>query len=216
MVKEFMKNKKAKYVVVALLVVILASFGITVALMNAKTNEVVNDFTIGEVTTNVYEETGEAIQDGEFVKKVWVKSTGPDDCLVRARVDISPKEADVTNLIAYNTGTDAGDWYDGGDGFYYYIGYLKGTLNNPAADGSEQITKNTLFDKVNFSQVTNLENIKDIQVTVYQEAVPTEIVIDEAGTELHAINADGSYNKTAASGIWAYFDGKSKGDGSTP
>ena len=117
-----MKNKKVlliSMITAALLAVV--TIGVTIATLADNTLTLTNTFEPGSVTTEIDEPDPD---DGE-VKKCRVKNTGKLDCLVRARVTISPAEA--AKVIKLNIRSTDWEWssWNNGDGYVYYKAVLR-------------------------------------------------------------------------------------------
>lgn len=188
----FMKNNKWKLtmlITVALLTVF--TIGVTVARLMDDTQVLENTFEMGDVNTEI-EEDGEGA-----VKKSRIKNVGSLNCLVRARVTISPSQAaDAIELTSKGDGWDWSQW-NGGDGYVYYTKVL------PA--GTDSYTS-YLFEGVALKEGTDWKalGIDTFDVTVYEESVQVEV---HDGTErITALNEDGAYDAEKAADVWAVYD----------
>ena len=88
--------------------------------------------------------------------------------------------------------------YNEADGFWYYQAVVP-------VDGRTT----ALFDEI--TGITDqagkpLKDFEDFQITLYQEAVQTEVTIN--GKPVKATDATGNYNSENAMKIWAEFDKK--------
>lgn len=115
-----MSKKKIFLTVIACLLVVSASFGMTYAYLIAN-DSVSNEFTIGENKIEIEEEYDptEKLTPGiEINKKPSVKNTGNLYCYVRMRADFSDSAAkDFCEELVMDTA----NWeYNSSDGYYYY------------------------------------------------------------------------------------------------
>lgn len=200
MIKKIMKNKKMKYSVLVLLAVLVVAVGVTVALLTSNTGAITNTFKTGEITTEIEEEDPE-ISDTTIGKEPKVKNLGPNDCLVRVRVNVSPSTIAeylaTDGRIAYNTT----DWiYDNDDGYWYYNGVLKVGDTTPAVFTE---VNGLLEDGKIIGQFRHLDGF---DISIYQEAVQAVAVLDDNGTRTYAYDADGNYLPDKAAEIWTYYD----------
>lgn len=152
-----MKMKRLIPAVFAASVLLLVTVGTTTALMKASTDELVNNFEPGSVSTEILE--GE---DG--FKNPMVKNLGENDCYVRARVLISPAEALENVELTGGTG-----WTLKNDGYYYYNSSLS----------PEEVT-GAIFESIKIKEGVDWPSlgIEDFEVTVYEESVQTIVYVD--------------------------------------
>lgn len=148
-----MKKMVKNFLVVAIAAFLLLGSSVagTIAYFSDE-QEVVNTFTIGNVTTEI-EESFEQETETVFTKTPYIVNTGKNDCYVRMRVVSSPEEA--LSL----SGFDTSNWTKKADGFYYY--------NHVLRSGEKTVTP--LFDQVEVIDTS----IDGFEVAVYQEAVQT-------------------------------------------
>lgn len=204
MLNNILKNRKLKYGLVSLLAVVLIGGAVTLAYLSKSTEAATNNFAPGEVTTEI-EEKPEVV--GSTIKKdPAVKNIGPSACIVRMRVTISPSSiAERVNngeenqiKINYNTNV----WtYNGADGFWYYQSILPFTEPNTSTPPLF-----TTITGITDQDGKPLKDFEDFQITLYQEAVQTEVTIN--GKPVKATDATGNYNSENAMKIWAEFDKK--------
>lgn len=167
--------------------------GITAARLQSRTEPLINTFDPGSITT-VIEEEG----SGEM-KKSRIRNVGENDCLVRARVTISPAEAASAILL---TGKGEqwnwSEWADG-DGYVYYEGVL------PAGENS---FTGFLFEEVKLKDGIAWKSlgIENFDITVYEEAVQTQAYDTVTGKMYSALDEDGSYDAEKASDVWAIYE----------
>lgn len=118
------KRTKGIIFIAAVMALLLAGVGMTVAYLMDATEEVVNTFTPSTVTSEVDED----FDDENTVKKdVKIQNTGDIDAYIRAAVVITWQDKDG-NVYPQTpvAGTDYSitwsktGWVDGNDGYYYY------------------------------------------------------------------------------------------------
>lgn len=194
-----MKNKKKIIITLVLAgIILMASLGVTMALLTSKTETVKNTFSVGRVTTVIDE--GNVTVDTTVHKAPKVVNdaeTSKNPCLVRMRVTVSPEKIAKMVKIDYNTG----DWsYNEKDGFWYYQGWLK--------VGEETSPLFTKVDGVVGGNGKAADGMEDFQITLYQEAIQAEAV-NEAGDVLKAFDNAGDFKADRAAELWKiYNDGK--------
>lgn len=148
------------------------ALGVTLAYYHTETDKVVNEFTVGNVTTELVEDFYK-VTETEFTKTPKVINTGADSCLVRLRMTVTPESvADRETVDA--DGNVTGDyldisgwsakWIDGKDGFLYYSDILQ-----PGESTEPVFTTVT----VNHNELNPWE---DFDIILYQEAVQAELV----------------------------------------
>ena len=125
-------NKKS-IIIASVMLLLLATVGTTLAYIFTETEPVENTFNPSKVSCavveNGYEPVSGKIQNISDIKSnVQIKNTGDTDAYIRVAVVVNwasadgscvwaQKPADNDYEITYNLN---GDWFDGGDGFYYY------------------------------------------------------------------------------------------------
>lgn len=171
--------------IISIVLVVGSALGVTTAYYHVKSNAVVNQFSLGNITTELVEDFYQDKKTDtmtEFVKTPQVNNTGADACLVRVRVGITPEnvvDKEVTignkkkpylqimdengNNWIYNN-TWSNDWWEYRDGWYYYKGVL-----NPGE------STETLFSSVvvNYAQDSDWE---DFDIVLYHESVQAELI----------------------------------------
>lgn len=175
--KKFFENKKAFVITLALLIGIVG-VGSTMALLSATSNSVINTFASGAVNTHIEEEVDDQPVEPEkaILKQPVIVNDGPSNAFIRARITISPSDAEVTLLAGtwdkldgsdkkfteeskvFN-GTEFrtnGDWIYS-DGYFYYA---KPVSADTADD--KNVTA-SLFDAVVLNE--------NADITIYQESV---------------------------------------------
>ena len=125
-------NKKS-IIIASVMLLLLVAVGTTIAYIFTETEPVENTFNPSKVSCavveNGYEPVSGEIQNISDIKSnVQIKNTGDTDAYIRVEVVVNwasadgscvwaQKPADNDYEITYNLN---GDWFDGGDGFYYY------------------------------------------------------------------------------------------------
>ncbi len=89
----------------------------TWALISASTSPVTNTFDVVEHDTEIREEISASGQ-----KVIRIENMVEDPAYVRVRLSLSPSDVGVTTSAAGATG----EWTEGDDGFWYYLGQLDG------------------------------------------------------------------------------------------
>ena len=157
-------KKKHKFLVPLLSFILVAAIGVggSYAILTAATNEVTNVFTLGNIRTEIVEDT-----ETYGYKNVYIVNTGKSDCQVRARVVVTPEDL-VT--ITYNTK----DWELREDGYWYYIGNdgvlkAQGSASKPFATPSliESYSVKGVVD----GKVQAGAEVPDFDITVSQESI---------------------------------------------
>ena len=119
--------------ILSLSLLLLLVIGTTVAYIYTATNPVKNIFEPSRVACAVVEDdrdpvTGSLVDIDETKENVKIQNTGDTDAYIRVAVTVNWASADGTRVWAQKPaqGTDYtitinnSDWFDGGDGFYYY------------------------------------------------------------------------------------------------
>ena len=125
-------NKKS-IIIASVMLLLLATVGTTLAYIFTETKPVENTFNPSKVSCAVVENkgtpvTGSVTNTGDIKENVQIKNTGDTDAYIRVAVVVNwasadgscvwaQKPADNDYEITYNLNCD---WFDGGDGFYYY------------------------------------------------------------------------------------------------
>lgn len=164
------KHWKGLVGLAALVLLLCAAVGGTLAWMTAETEPVKNTFTPAEVTTEIKETISGTSKSG-----ITVKNTGDVEAYVRAAIamawvdeDGKPvgSTADLPNLSTLTLGTG---WVEGSDGIYYYKEVV-------AVSGSTSALFDTAITEENAPtgchlQVTVLaEAIQSLPCTAFNEA----------------------------------------------
>ncbi len=137
--------------ILSLSLLLLLVIGTTVAYVYTATSPVKNIFEPSRVACAVVENddspvTGDVKQTGKTKENVKIQNTGDTDAYIRVAVTVNWANADGTRVWAqkpvkdtdYTITFNNSDWFDGGDGFYYYNkavspGDLTSPLINSAA-----------------------------------------------------------------------------------
>lgn len=179
------KSKKIGIALLSLIVALLLTTGSTIAYLKSKTDDVINTFTIGNITTKVDETFEETEDPWVFKKEPKVTNTGytnengtvtGNDCYVRVRIVASPegqlelKVGDFSQENWRNSESWAADWEQKEDGYYYYRHSLK------VGESTSSI-----FDTVEVKEDYR-DTIEGFEVTVYQEAVQSSMTASDGTT----------------------------------
>lgn len=176
--------------------VMTTSLGVTTAYYKAETSEVENQFSVGNVTTELVEKFYQNT-DTEFVKTPMVSNTGADPCLVRIRMNVTP-ESLLAQKVLDAQGNETSQnflvidgwsekWTYKADGYYYYNEVLQPGESTEA-----------LFQTVTVNYDEDQNPWVDFDIILYQEAVQSEVVKD--GETISGTTDEG---RTA---IWGLYD----------
>lgn len=182
--KEFLKMKRTKVMLLSVIMILVCSTGLTtLALLKSKTEPLTNEFSIGNVTTEIEEKFEKTSESTVFKKEPVVTNTGKNDCYVRVRVSASPQEQlDIT-------GWDTTNWkYNASDDFYYYQKALKAPKGEVPGESTT-----ALFTTVSV-KADYVDTIEGFDVFVYQEAVQAKMSAKDGSTT------------TDMSTIWSVYD----------
>lgn len=205
MINKLKCFNKIRYILPVTLIIGMITIGLTIASLKTSTQTLTNKFSAGEVTTEIDEGNPSAV-DGYIEKKPYVVNNGPNDCLVRVRVTVSPSEfEDLLENKSVSIDYNEDFWFYSDDGYWYYKDILK----------SENRTTKPLFNKiegltskVGDTTVVNdeyKELFNDIEITIYEESVQA-IVYDSDGDYISAYDKDDNYNHDEAMKIWNLYD----------
>lgn len=170
---NMIKKLKFKIIIPFAVVVCLVGVAITYAANQDHTGTITNNFTAGEITTEIEEHP--EVADGTIKKDPIVKNTGPNDALIRMRVNISP--SNLKDYLEKNQYIDWNetDWYYNEEDQFWYYRYIvpSGGETNPLFTEIKGIVDkdNKVTDKFK-EEVGSLE---DFQINLYQEAVQTKV-----------------------------------------
>lgn len=192
-----MKHKSLKsgiLLTVALLMIV--AVGVTTASLQTMSGTLTNTFDAGGISTGIVEEHDEA---NGAVKKSRIQNIGESDCLVRARVTISP--ASAVNAISLTAKGNIWNWnhWSNGDGYVYYEAVL------PAGENSYTTY---LFEGVALEEGVNWTELgaTGFDVTIYEESVQVQVYDSESGQMISALDENGNYNASLASKVWAVYE----------
>lgn len=166
--KEMSKKKRTAIVVASLLAVLGISIGGTYAILQARTNGLKNEFTVGSVETKIYEPEMKMV--GKNVSKApQVENVGINDCYVRARIEISPADAGITVQ-----GIDEANWELKDDGFYYYKQPVAANGGKTTALFTTVVLPDGWVEGEGENAVAT-DLFQEFDVIVYQEAVQANL-----------------------------------------
>lgn len=182
------KNKK---IVILVLLFSILCCGVTLAYLNSSTQDLSNTFTLKDIDTEIQEEPVEI--DSDIINKSpKVFNNSQYSCIVRVKIIVSPEDMikigtdDNCNIIINS------DWYQDGE-YYYYSKVLNGNT-----DTSPVFTKITgVVETTNDGKSQFIEGFDNFEVTIYQEAVQTQIGDTNMGN---------NYDREKAKIIWNYYD----------
>lgn len=177
--------------VAALLTV--AGADMTISRLQSSSNSLRNVFEAGSITTTIEEEGDGAI------KKSRIRNMGDNDCIVRARVTISPAEAASAIVL-----TEKGaywDWssWENGDGYIYYKKVL------PAGEASYT---SYLFQGVALKEGADWKQlgVTGFDVTVYEESVQTVVYDARTDEMISVFDEAGVYQAEKADRVWEVYE----------
>lgn len=178
------KKHKLMFVTTVFLIFAIITVSATLGFQYAVTDSLDNTFDLGEITTEIKEET--SVGNSVINKNPRVENDGPNDALIRMRVNISPSivKQYLENKIDYNNDETSYDsdndndnafWvYNKDDGFWYYNRVVK--KNNSTEPLFTKITG--VVDengKITDDFKKLIGNDDDFEITLYQEAVQTVV-----------------------------------------
>lgn len=183
--RRTINGRKGLIAAVALVLLLCAAVGGTLAWLTTQTDPVVNTFTAGRVDTTVTEDTTTVAGQKSNIR---VKNTGDIDAYVRAAVamtwvDSAGKPVGGTALPELPNNNLGTNWVLGSDGHYYY--------KQPVKDGYE--TAYPIFT----ASITE-ENAPDgchLQVTILAEAIqstPADAVTTAWGPVVTSVDSNGT------------------------
>lgn len=218
-------NNKKKILVISVIIVIMAlAISSTFGLLSATTDPLTNKFEVGTIDTEIKED--DVTFDTNINKNPSIKNVGKGDCLVRVRIDISPKKIadyiEKNNSLVYRY-TDNGvektvylqdyiddnnampnNWkYNVTDGYWYYQSVLpSGDKTLPIFTQVEGLTQEVRDDGETYYKIIDQfkDDISDFQISIYHESIQA-VVYDEKGNEYNALD-DGKYLQSKADVLW--------------
>lgn len=192
------KKTQRLMMLTVLLLIVLSLSALTYAFVKAQSDSLHNQFHVGEITTEIEEHP--TIADGVIHKDPSVLNTGVQDCLIRMRVNITPKE--IADFLAQESriNYDTNHWiYHEEDGFWYYQGIVK-----PQESTKPLFTEITGLIDTNGHILPAFAQLQDFDIILYQEAVQAQ-VYDAQGTALSASKEDGTFDPAQADLIWSTY-----------
>lgn len=189
-----MKKKNLKIgVMITVALLTVAAAGMTISRLQSRSNLLTNTFKVGDVTTEI-EEEGEGT-----VKKSRIKNIGKNDCIVRARVTVSPAEA--ASAIELTGKGEDWDWsrWANGDGCIYYTKVLPAGENSYTGYLFEGVTLKTGIDWKKLG-------VDGFDITIYEESVQVEVYDSESETMISALDENGVYHTEKADRVWAVYE----------
>lgn len=178
MKKIFRNSKVLSLLAIVAAVAVVSGVGTTVAYFQDKTGEKVNEFSVGNVTTEIVEIFNK-INNREYEKRPRVTNTGMSDCYIRMRYEVTPENEMKDRLVL--EGLAGANWVKEGEWYYY---------TKPVKPG-ESTTE--LFNKVTVDYNETDKPWVDFDIILYQEAVQAEVFVD-------------GQSITDAATIWAQYD----------
>lgn len=121
--KASLRGVKRIVMLVALVMILTAAIGGTIAYIVTSTSDVENTFTPGKVSCEINEEF-----TGALKKDVTITNTGNTEAYIRAAIIVTWKSTEPGSTDTYATAPQEGqytmtlgsDWVKGTDGYYYY------------------------------------------------------------------------------------------------
>lgn len=161
---------------VSIALVLGTALGVTLAYYRISSNQAVNQFAVGNVTTELVEDFHQD-SDTEFTKTPRVTNTGSGACLVRIRMSVTPEDVErkyVLDEAGQETGTPyleiggrSSKWILREDGYYYYEEVLQpGESTEP------------LFTTVTVNYDEDRNPWVDFDIVLYHEAVQAQVTAD--------------------------------------
>lgn len=163
MKKIFQNSRILVLLTFAAVVVLLGGVGKTVAYYQDQSNKEVNEFTVGNVTTEIVEIFNK-INDHEYQKEPRVTNTGMNDCYVRIRWEVTPENI-MKDRLEF-VGLAGSGWEKDGDWYYY----------TKAIKPGESTTELFKTVKVAYNE-TDMPWV-DFDIILYQEAVQAVVNVD--------------------------------------
>jgi len=177
-------KRKTLVLLLAAAVTVLAVGG-TLAYFTA-TKTATNTFTVGNVKIDLTEpmwdtegsvDAPEAYPGEPLAKDPTITNTGANPCVVRIKVEWPASLPGDASAIRYRTGGHMDElgvgWYDGGDGYFYYLEPLKNPADTTHPDLGTATTP--LFDHIVMpTDMTNGDAETDYNVVVTAEAVQAQ------------------------------------------
>lgn len=175
--KNFRSSKIIVSLGIALFIVVTLGIGTTTAYFKDQSQKVVNEFTVGNVTTEIVEIFNKK-NNHEYEKRPRVTNTGMNSCYIRMRFEVTPEE--MGKRIKFSDLPGNG-WKKSGEWYYY---------ENPVEPGQ---STSELFTGITVEYNEADKPWKDFDILLYQEAVQAEVFADNQSI-------------TDAGTIWAQYD----------
>ena len=177
--KASLGGVKRIVMLVALVMILTAAIGGTIAYIVTSTNDVENTFTPGKVSCEINEAFTGALKED-----VTIRNTGNTEAYIRAAIIVTWKSTESGSTNTYATAPQEGqytmtlgsDWIPGEDGYYYY--------KSPLAPG---YSTRELFTTVTFDAVkmdNDYQNCKaeiEVKADAVQVANNGATVLEAAG-----------------------------------
>lgn len=131
-------GKRSLAALIALVLIICVAVGGTIAYIVTRTDEVKNEFTPADVQIAIKEDFDGTVKSSITVENVQADKNVP--CYIRVKLvsNMQDEDGNVTGSAAINAFTLGDNWFDGGDGCYYYENVVNvgASTANLLADGS--------------------------------------------------------------------------------
>lgn len=132
-------GKRSLAALIALVLIICVAVGGTIAYIVTQTDKVENKFTPADVEIKINEIVNDNIKSSITVQNVQADKNVP--CYIRVKLvsNMQDDKGNVTGSAVINTFTLGENWFDGGDGCYYYkdVVNVGASTANLLADGSK-------------------------------------------------------------------------------
>lgn len=114
--------KSLSFAIIACALVAILNISFTLAAWTTEKttyNKVTANTVQGEIK-EIYEQGQTIVPNVDIEKNVWVKNTGSADAFVRASIKYQFDDGTPLDEEDISFTLNTADWYDGGDGYYYY------------------------------------------------------------------------------------------------
>ena len=186
------KKRKPAFLLLAACLFFALAAGSSSAAMKDTSQKLTNSFSAAVVETEV-KEPPVTVNKTSITKMPVVKNTGKSDCIIRVRVTVSPAEYLHRMEIDFHVN----GWKLEEDGFYYYQEIVK--------PGMSTVPLFTTIKGLTDEEGKAADWVEDFQITLYQEAVQTEIH-NEGESVWKAFDEEGRYRHADAMKIWSFYD----------
>ena len=213
--KKIFKYKKSIIVVTLSLVICGMMFvSNSFAFLQDVTDPLTNKFDLKPLDTEIIEDT-----EGELEKAPKVTNIDEADALVRMRYTINPQSTfdkyfglNGPNGEIIDSAWVPDDWkINDTDGFWYYSKVLKSGQTTSPLFTHILINEDGDYRQANLEKDKEiLKNLDGLEITLYQESIPTRALIEENGKEVFvdSVDENGDIIESQALGLWNYFDNK--------